>query len=458
MSLNPQCWYTSTLPPVPKFPTLEGDQQADVCIVGAGITGCTAAAALAAAGLSVRVIEARTIAFGASGRSGGQIIPGSALPFFPRDDVKKPLAPPTIPERAAWEAGVEAVRIVRSVIETCGIDCDYAQTGHLRVAVKNRHVGELELLARLMDLYGHTGVQWYGRGEIGALTGSGRFQAGLLDPMGGHLNPLKYVVGLARTATERGAVFHENTPYIGHTVQSDGTVVVKTPWSQVRARWLIIAGNAYLWERAQVPMNTALPIETFMIATEPLGADLASSLIPGNQSVMDLELSPHRFRRTPDHRLLMGGVVTGATVDPFNLQYVLGDKMRAYFPQIPKEIGITHAWGGPLSMTRNRLPHFGRLERQVLFAHGFSGQGIAMATQAGDTLARAVVGTDSRMDVMEAIPHVSWPLPKLLRTPSLLVAFAALRLQDKLADFSFYRAQKQLEKASRQEPPEAPSP
>lgn len=448
MSLNPQCWYTSTIPPLPKFPTLEGEQQADICIVGAGITGCTAAAALAGAGLSVRVIEAGTIAFGASGRSGGQIIPGSALPFFPRDDSRRPLAPPTVPECAAWEAGVEAVRIVRSVIETYGIDCDYAPTGHLRVAVKPRHVGELEILARLMDLYGHTGLRWYGRSEMGDVAGSGVFQAGLLDPMGGHLNPLKYVVGLARAATTRGAVFHENTPYLAHSVQSDGTVVVKTPWSQLRTRWLIIAGNAYLWERGQVPMGTALPVETFMVATEPLGADLAGSLIPGNQSIMDIQVSPHRFRRTPDHRLLMGGVITGATVDPFNLRYVLRDKIREYFPQIPKETRITHAWGGPLSITRNRLPHLGRLERQVLFAHGFSGQGIALATQAGDTLAKVVVGADSRMDVMEAIPHAPWPMPKFLRTPSLLLAFAALRLQDKLADFSFYRAQKQAEKAA----------
>ncbi|GEO82256.1 NAD(P)/FAD-dependent oxidoreductase [Pararhodospirillum oryzae] len=437
MIRTPHCWYTDTAPLVEAYPPLEGEVEADVCIVGAGITGCVAALRLAQKGLSVRVLEAQGIGFGMSGRDGGQVMGTYAAAPMPGEGGLDPEVC-----RVLWELGHEAVSTTQALISEQGIDCDLVMNGHLRVGTKPRHAEALKALARQWEAAGLTGLEWLDRSAIEKALGSRAVGAAVRDPNAGHLNPLKYTLGLARAAAAKGVVFHENTPYLRHGTKKADHVVVTTPRGSVRARWLILAGHAFLAERGQAPAPTALPVNTFVVATEPLGEEKAKALIPGNEGVMDLAIAPHHFRRTPDHRLLFGGIATYARIDPFNMRYPLLEAMKGFFPSLPKDMRITHAWGGPVSVTRNRLPHFGRIERNVLFVQGFSGQSVALASQAGAMMAGVVTETESRFDVVARVPHKPFPMPDRLGAPTVLLGMARLWFQDIKADRDYKRAQR----------------
>lgn len=436
MTRTPHCWYTDTADLPDLHAPLNGEASADVCVVGAGITGLAAALTLAQRGLSVLVLEARTIGFGASGRNGGHLIAGYA--GTPMIGVEG-LDPAT--KSLVMALGTEALATTQALISANRIACDLSLTGTLRVAAKPRHVAALQALGRQWEEAG-VSLEYLDRSGLESALKSRAFAAGVRDPRGGHLHPLKYTLGLAQAAEQAGVVFHENTPYLGHSRKKDDLVVVRTPRGSVSARWLILAGDAFLWERQQAPGHTTLPVNTFMIATEPLDADRAQSLIPGNEAVRDTAVAPHHFRRTPDHRLLLGGIVTAATIDPFNMRYPLRAKLDEIFPGLPKDLRVTHAWGGPVSVTRNRLPHFGRLERNVLFAQGFSGQGLALAGQAGVMMAGVVGQTEDRFDAVARLPHKTFPASRHLRVPTTLAAMARLWFEETKADYEYKRAQR----------------
>lgn len=435
-----QCWYSDTAHELPEHPSLDGAVTADVCIVGAGITGCTAALALAEQGLSVRVVEAQRIATGASGRSGGQVLHGFPVLLDPATPGMEPgLA------QALWDTVAEGVAGLRRRIDTHAIDCGFV-SGQVRLARKSREVTALEDISRTWQGFGFTAGQWLDRGDLEKVVKSRRFLAGLRDPLGGHLHPLNYTLGLARAAIQAGAIFHENTPYLRHQDAKEGGVLVQTPFGSIKARWLLIAGNATLWERKQAPGAATMPAYTFVAATEPLGEERVAALLPGNDAIMDMAVVPNHIRRTPDHRLIVGGVASHLKVDPFNMQYVLRDVLDDTFNGFSK-VRMTHAWGGPVSVTRNRLPHFGRLGKAVLFAQGFNGQGLALASQAGQMMADVVAGTESRFDLVSRLPHKGFPGGRSIQTPVMLLALTRLKIGDWKRDYDDWKAERAERKA-----------
>jgi len=391
-------------------------------VIGAGMTGTAAALHLAERGYRVRVLEEHTTGFGASGRSGGQLIAGFAAGLEP---IRAQLSPTEV--KAYWDLGEEAVTLVRDLIQRHAIACDFAP-GHIDVALKRRQVAELEEMAEEWGQLGYKGLEMWDRATTQARVASPRYVGALYDPGGGHLHPLNYTLGLAAAAERAGAIVHEATPMIGFEETADG-VSVRTPQGAVRARWLILCGNAYLWRRVPGMGSRIMPVGTYIVGTAPLGEERARALIPGNEGVSDVNFVLNYFRRSSDHRMLFGGRVSYSRVEPASVAKAMRRTMIGAFPDLA-DVPVEHAWGGYVAITVNRLPHFGRLGARTLFAQGFSGHGVGLTSLAGRLMAEVVAGQEERFDLFARIRHLPFPGGRRLRTPLLVAAMAVHRVRD----------------------------
>jgi gamma-glutamylputrescine oxidase len=403
---------------------LQGEVRADVAVVGGGIAGCAAALHLTKRGYKVALLEARAIGFGASGRSGGQTIFGLAVSQqklereVGRDDAHR-----------LFDLSIEALDLTQSLMREHAIDCDY-RPNHLHLAVKPRHVRELEQWSReLQEDYGYASARLVNRAELQDHVRSDRYLSGLLDPRSGHLQPLKYTQGLARAAESAGTVIYENSEVLRY---DDGAEVrVHTAQGTVRCAHLVLCGNAYIGALAPALARRILGVGTYIIATEPLGEERARGLLPSNAAVADINWILDYFRRSGDDRLLFGGRVSYSAVQPPRLAESMRGRMVRAFPSLA-DVKVANAWGGYLDITMSRAPDFGRLAPNVFYLQGFSGHGVALAGLAGKLVAEAVAGTAERFDVFARIPHRDFPGGPLLRRPSLILAMLYYRLRDLL--------------------------
>lgn len=403
-----------------------GPIKADVCVVGGGISGCSAALHLAERGYSVVLLEARQVAFGASGRAGGQLIAG-----FNRDPSELVRLVGRADAHALWYLAEEAQTLTRALIARHAIDCGLTD-GHVLVAVRRGHVDSLRAMADEWAALGRGDLEFWDDATTRQRVNSPRFIGGLHDPHGGHLDPLAYTAGLARAAEAAGAKVFEGSPVSAWAPLPGNRVRVSTPAATVEADHLILAGNAFHWNLEPRSLGrTIMPVGTFMVATDPLGRDRAQGLIPGRQAVSDMAVALDYFRLSPDHRLLFGGGVSYSRRDPANIAATLRRAMLRVFPQLA-DVGIAHAWSGQVAITVNRLPQFGRLAPNVLFLQGYSGHGLALAGLAGRLAAEAVAGQAERFDVFTRIPHAAFPGGRLLRTPLLVLGMAWRRLSEAL--------------------------
>lgn len=398
---------------------LEGDQRCDVAIIGAGMTGCSAALHLAERGYRVSVLEAEQIGFGASGRNGGQALPGYAAE---QSTIRRLMGPGSV--QALWGMSLEAVELLHRQIERFAIPCD-PQRGYLHVAVKPRQVQALQEWAEELHALGASGFEMLTGADLQARLRSPRYRAGLFDPIAGHIHPLNYTLGLAHAAMAAGAVIYTNTRVT--KIDTAPGVILTTPQGRVSADYVLLCGNAYLGALARPIAGYIMPVGTYIIATEP--RDDVADLIPGNEAVADLNFVLDYFRRSTDHRMLFGGRVSYSTVPPRNLAASMLLRAQRAFPQL-QDARAEFVWGGNVAISRNRLPHFGRLGRNVLFAQGFSGHGVALTGLAGKLLAEAVAGQAERFDIFAKIPHARFPGGRFLRMPSLVLATSWYRLRD----------------------------
>ena len=407
----------------PRAP-LRGELICDVAVLGGGIAGCSAALHLAKRGYKVALLEARHVGYGASGRSGGQTIFGLAVGQqklereVGREDAHR-----------LFDLSIEALDLTQSLIQEYAIDCDY-RPNQLHVAVKPRHVRELEQWAReLREDYGYASVQLLNRDELKGHVRSDRYLGGLLDPRSGHLQPLKYTQGLARAAEAAGAGLYENSEVLRY--EAGREVRVHTTEGSVRCAHLVLCGNAYIGAVAPTLSRRILGVGTYIIATEALDEERARSLLPSNAAVADVNWILDYFRRSQDHRLLFGGRVSYSSVQPPRLAESMRQRMVRVFPAL-SDVKVAKAWGGYLDITMSRAPDFGRLAPNVYYLQGFSGHGVALAGLAGQLASEAIAGTAERFDVFARIPHREFPGGRLLRRPSLMLAMLYYRLRDLL--------------------------
>jgi gamma-glutamylputrescine oxidase len=420
---HPRSWYTETALPQPDHPQLRGETRCDVCVVGGGYTGLSSALHLAERGYDVVVLEAEKIGWGASGRNGGQIVTaynpsmGTMAGWVGKQDA-----------RLLWEMGEESKAILRDRVDRHGIDCDL-RWGYVLAALKRRQMASLRgMNAEWCGEYGYGEARLLDRTEIRSMVASDAYVGGLFDAGSGQLHPLNYAIGLGRAAVDAGARIFEGSRVL--RIETGATPAAHTADGTVRARHLVLAGNAYLGRLVPELAAKIMPVATYMIATEPLGAERAADLIPCGHAVADVNFVLNYYRRSPDHRLLFGGGVSYSALDRPDLKRILRRTMLRYFPQLA-DARIDHCWGGNVAITMNRAPHFGRIGGNVFFAHGYSGHGVALTSLAGKLIAEAVSGTAERFDVFARLPHASFP-GGLARTPLLVLAMTWFRLRDLL--------------------------
>jgi gamma-glutamylputrescine oxidase len=419
-------YYAASAHAVTPRPALGGSLECDVCVVGGGIAGCSAALHLAERGLRVVLLEAQRVGWGASGRSGAQALYGIAA-----GQPKLQRLIGAQDARAVWEVSVEGLALMRELIARFRIDCDWAD-GHLLAAVKPRHERQLRAEAHeLRDQYGYTSVRYLSREELRAVLATERYLGALHDSNSGHLHPLNYTLGLAAAAQSAGVRIFEGTRALRYAAAGSGQVRVTTADGEVRTRQLVLCGNVYLGAIAPQLASKIMAVATYIVATEPLGQERARQLITNNAAVADMNWVLDYFRTSADHRLLFGGRVNYSGLRSFDAPAATRARMLGVFPQL-KDVRIDYAWGGEVDITLNRAPHFGRLAPNVYFLQGFSGHGIALTGIAGKLAAEAVAGTAGRFDVFARIPHGKFPGGAALRRPALVLAMLYYRIRDLL--------------------------
>ncbi len=407
----------------PRAP-LSGECHVDVAVVGAGVAGCSAALHLAQRGYEVALLEAQRVGYGASGRSGGQLIFGLAV-------AQKSLLAQVGREHARrlFDMSVEALDLTQSLIRDHGIECDY-RPNHVHVATKPRHLEELrDWESELHDEYDYRSARFLDRGELAEHVRSERYLGGLIDPRSGHLHPLKYTQGLARAAEAAGARIFEQTTALRFA--EGGEVTVHTERGIVRCRHLVLCANAYVGLLSPRLARRILGVGTYIIATRPMDEARARTLLPSDAAVADLNWIVDYFRLSADRRLLFGGRVSYSAVQPPRLAGSMQRRLARIFPQAA-DLEVEYAWGGYLDITMSRAPDFGRLAPNVFYLQGFSGHGMSLTALAGKLVAETVAGTAERFDLFARLPHRDFPGGALLRRPSLVLAMLYYRVKDLL--------------------------
>ena len=413
-------YYAATAPCGDAFAPLDGDAQCDVAVVGGGLAGLSAALDLATAGRRVRLLEAREIGWGASGRNGGQAIHGLACD---QAVIEQQLG--LDDARRVWAMSIEALDLLRARITRHAIDCDW-HDGFLGVATSARKGAALAAWAdRIESVYGYPLVR-IPPAERARWIASDRYHSGIHDPRSGHLHPLKYTRGLARAAAAAGVRLHEHTPV--QALHTGTAARLVTARGTVTAGQVLLAGNVYLQGLAPALEGRIMPAGTYIACTEPLPPALLDGLIPSRSAVCDTDFVLDYFRPTADHRLLYGGRVSYSTVTPPRLAEGMRRRMLATFAQL-RDVRISHAWGGFVDITMNRAPDFGR-QGNVYHLQGFSGHGLALTGLAGRLVAEAMTGDSSRFDVFARLRHRPFPGGPWLRMPTLVLGMAWYRLRD----------------------------
>jgi len=418
-------YYAASAHASPQRPPLEGDATADVCIVGAGIAGCSAALHLAERGYQVVVLEGRRVAWGASGRSGGQAIFGYASG---QDKLAAQVGKDAA--RQMFDISVAALDLLKDRVARHAIDCDL-NWGQMHVAIKPRHETELRAWQEeLAAQYGYTSLQWLERRQVRQLLDTDHYLGGLLDTRSGHLHPLNYTLGLAAAAEAAGARICDDS--LVTSIEHGDTATVRTAAGSVKAKHVVLCGNAYLDATISRELRARImPVGTYIVATEPLGEQRMRALMRENYAVTDINWVLDYFRCSADHRLLFGGRVSYSGLNPATTHRATRDRMLKVFPQLA-DVKIDYAWGGYVDITMSRAPDFGRIAPNVYYLQGFSGHGIALTGMAGKLVAETVAGHAERFDLFTRLEHRDFPGGPLLRMPALVLAMLWFRRKDLL--------------------------
>lgn len=420
-------WYAATAPRTQAHPTLSGRHTCDVAVVGGGLAGLTAALELAERGLSVVLLEARQVAWGASGRNGGQAIHGLACD---QEVIEAQLG--LDDARRVWAMSLEALDLLRQRAARHQIDCEW-RDGYLGVATSARKGAALADWADRMEAVYQQPFTRIAPAQIQDWIRSPRYHSGLHDPQSGHLHPLKYALGLAKAAAAAGVRIFEHSAVTSVTPGS--TVRLQTAGGEVLAQQTLLAGNVYLQGLGEPALaaleSRIMPVGTYIVCSEPVDGALCDQLIPSRSAVCDTNFVLDYFRPTNDHRMLYGGRVSYSTMTPPNLAEGMRQRMVGTFPQL-SGVRIEHAWGGFVDITMNRAPDFGRLAGNLYYLQGFSGHGLALTGLAGRLVAEAMTGDASRFDVFARLKHHAFPGGRMLRTPALVLGMAWYRLRDLL--------------------------
>jgi gamma-glutamylputrescine oxidase len=419
-----ESYYAATANPYPACPPLTEALEADVCVIGGGYTGISSALHLAERGYRVVLLEAARIGWGASGRNGGELFNGQRRG---QDVLEKWFGMETA--RRLWDLGLEAVSLVVDRVRRHGIACDL-KPGIVTVAAKRgQAANQVRTAERLQKSYGYDRIRVLDREATERMIGTDRYHGGLLDEGCWHLHPLNLALGLADAALQAGAQLFEQSRVV--SVRHGEIVEVNTAQGRVRARYAVLACNAYLGGIEPRIAGKALPINNYMLATEPFSDAARRALIAGDVAVCDTKFVVNYWRFSADGRLLFGGGENYTRNYPEDIRGFVRRFLLRIYPQLAG-VRIDYGWGGTLAVTMRRLPHIGRLPPNVYFAQGYSGHGIGTANLAGKLIAEALAGSAGRFDVMARLPTHTFPGGTLLRYPLMVLGMLYYALLDRL--------------------------
>jgi gamma-glutamylputrescine oxidase len=397
--------------------------EADVCVIGAGYTGLSTALFLLEQGYSVAVLEAAKVGFGASGRNGGQIVNSYSRDI---DVIEK-----TVGARQAQllgEMAFEGGRIIRDRVAKYGIQCDL-KDGGVFAAITAKQMHHLESQKRLWERYGHTQLELMDARRTREVVGTDRYVGGMLDMSGGHIHPLNLALGEAAAVTSLGGRIFEQSPAI--RIDRGANPVVHTHQGRVRAKFVVVAGNAYLGGLIPELAAKSMPCGSQILTTEPLSEELARSLLPQDYCIEDCNYLLDYYRLSADNRLIFGGGVVYGARDPEDIEAIIRPKLLKTFPQL-KDVKIDYTWTGNFLLTLSRLPQVGRLGDNIYYSQGCSGHGVTYTHLAGKVLASAIRGQAESFDAFAQLPHYPFPGGRLFRVPFTAMGACYYQLRDRL--------------------------
>jgi len=406
---------------LPELDRLRGDLRVDVLVIGAGFCGLSTALHLAEQGIQVAIVEAHEPGWGASGRNGGQVIPG--LKIFPDEMVRR--YGRERGEGIAKTAGA-APQLVFDLIKKYRIDCDLLQTGWIQLAkgpfglrTIEDHVKQWGQRAAL--------VRKLTREHVAAKTGTAAYAGGLIDDRGGNLHPLKYARGLARACLDLGVSIYRDSPALSVTESADRWLVT-TVGGSVSSETVIVCTNGYTGSMLPGLSETIVPVLTGVVATEPLGDNLKRKILPQRQGAADTRRLLSWFGIDRKDRLLFGSRINSQKelINDKNFNFGLR-RMREIFPEVDNT-RLNHMWTGRVALTLDHVPHIHKLARGLYSGLGFNGRGVAMATMFGKVLA----GHCAKNNHADFLPLT--PMPKIpfsrFRGQGIAVALTWKRLMD----------------------------
>ncbi len=419
---HPDSWYRATVDTPSAWPALDGDVRCDVGIVGGGYTGLGAALDLAQRGVRVAVLEGAAIGSGASGRNGGQIHTGQRLD---PESLAQQLGYDAA--RQLWDMAEDAKTSLRALIKIHGIDCDLRE-GLIHAWHKPDFAGDDEAYADYVrNHYGYNAISLLDRDVVAAELGTDVYHGGTIDRGGGHLHPLKLALGMGRAARKAGALLFEHSR-VTRIDTSGAKPVLHTAGGRLTCDTVLLCGNGYMDGLDERIDSHVMPINNFILATEPLSDPF---ILPNDYAAADSRFVVNYWRKTPDNRLLFGGGENYTPWFPADIKAFVRNNMLKIYPQLA-DVAITHGWGGTLAITLSRAPFVRRLSPNVLVSAGYSGQGVVLAPYFGQLLARAITGDGEDLDLLAQLPTPAFFGGRALRWPALVAGLSYYALRDRL--------------------------
>lgn len=419
----PDSYYAASANHAPSRPPLTGQAATDVCVIGAGYTGLSTALFLAESGFKVVALEAARVGFGASGRNGGQIVNSYSRDL---DTIEKQAG--TREAQLIGAMAFEGGRIIRDRVARYGIDCDL-KNGGIFAALNPRQMKHLEAQQALWKRYDYEQLELLDRNAIRGEVASDRYLGGMLDHGGGHIHPLNLALGEAAALESLGGVIYEQSPTV--RIERGASPLVHTPDGQVTARFVVVAGNAYLGGLVPELAAKSMPCGSQVIATEPLGEERAHHLLPNDHCVEDCNYLLDYFRLSADKRLIYGGGVVYGARDPADIMALIRPKMLKTFPHLA-DVKIDFAWTGNFLLTLSRLPQVGRIGSNIYYSQGCSGHGVTYTHLAGKIIAEALRGQAERFDAFASLRHYPFPGGQRFSAPLSALGAAYYDLRDRL--------------------------